>query len=372
MDQDSREEEGIVATSEDTKATARRTLGNVLAQLTQHGELYEKLSDNWVRCYACGHRCKIPAGRPGICRVRVNEGGILKVPGGYVGALQCDPVEKKPFFHALPGALALSFGMLGCDLHCAYCQNFVTSQALRDPISDAHAQPMPVSAERLVREALRLGAPIVASTYNEPLITSEWAVEVFKYAKTHGLRCAYISNGNGTPEVLEYLRPWVDLYKVDLKGFDDKHYRELGGVLVNVLDTIRLLYQKGFWLEIVTLVVPGFNDSDDELRAIAEFLVDVSPDIPWHVTAFHQDYKMRDRVNTGVNTLLRAAEIGVKAGLHFVYAGNLPGRVGPYENTYCPACHTLLIERYGYTILQNVMSDGVCPKCRTAIAGVWR
>lgn len=371
-DRDSREEESAVATSEDTTATTAGPLGHVLAQLTQPGELYENLPDRWVRCYACGHRCRIPPGRPGICKVRFNERGVLKVPAGYVGALQCDPVEKKPFFHALPGSLALSFGMLGCDFHCAYCQNFVTSQALRDPLSDAQARPTMVAAERLAREALRLGAPIVASTYNEPLITSEWAVEVFKHAKTQGLTCAYISNGNGTPEVLEYLRPWVDLYKVDLKSFDDKHYRELGGVLENVLNTIGLLHQKGFWLEVVTLVIPGFNDSNDELRRIAEFLVGVSPDIPWHVTAFHQDYKMRDRGNTGVRTLLRAAEIGVNAGLHFVYAGNLPGRVGPYENTYCPACHTLLIERYGYTIRQNAISAGACPKCRSTIPGVWR
>lgn len=360
-----------MATFKDAKATESKTLGNVLAQLTQAGELYDRLPGDWVRCYACGHRCKIPPGRPGICKVRFNEGGVLKVPAGYVGALQCDPVEKKPFFHALPGSLALSFGMLGCDFHCGYCQNFVTSQALRDPIADAYARPMAVSSDRLVQEALRLGAPIVASTYNEPLITSEWAVEVFKYAKRHGLKCAYISNGNGTPEVLDYIRPWVDLYKVDLKSFDDKHYRELGGVLDNVLNTIRLLHQKGFWLEIVTLVVPGFNDSDDELRQIAEFLVGVSPDIPWHVTAFHQDYKMRDRDNTNVKTLLRAAEIGVKAGLHFVYAGNLPGRVRPYENTYCPACHALLIERHGYTILQNTMRNGRCPKCQAGIPGVW-
>jgi pyruvate formate lyase activating enzyme len=367
-----REEESVVATAQDAKGTKQKTLGNVLAQLTQPGELYVKLPDQWVHCYACGHRCKIPPGRPGVCRVRFNDEGTLKVPAGYVGALQCDPVEKKPFFHALPGRMALSFGMLGCDLHCAYCQNFVTSQALRDPVSDAYARPIVVSVGQLVQEARRLGAPIIASTYNEPLITSEWAVEVFKQAKVEGLKCAYISNGNGTSEVLDYLRPWVDLYKVDLKSFDDKHYRALGGVLDHVLNTIRLLHQKRFWLEIVTLVIPGFNDAADELRRMAEFLVSVSPDIPWHVTAFHRDYKMRDRENTSVKTLLRAAEIGVKAGLHFVYAGNLPGRVGPYENTYCPTCHTLLIERYGYTILQNATRHGTCPKCRMTIPGVWQ
>src|SRR5919204_4002317 len=339
------------------------TLAEVLARETRVGELYETLPDGRLRCHACGHCCPLPAGAVGVCKVRFNEGGRLLVPWGYVGGVQCDPVEKKPFFHAHPGALAYSFGMLGCDLHCGYCQNWVTSQALRDPA--AVAPPLQATPDDLVRDAIRLGARVMVSTYNEPLITSEWAVAVFKEAKAAGLTTGYVSNGNGTPQVLDYLRPWVDLYKVDLKSFDDRHYRELGGVLENVLNTIRLLHQKGFWLEIVTLVVPGFNDSDDELQRMAEFLVSVSPHIPWHVTAFHQDYKMQNRDDTGANTLLRAAEIGVKAGLHFVYAGNLPGRVGPYENTYCPSCHELLVERFGYTILKNVIRTGACPKCHT-------
>jgi pyruvate formate lyase activating enzyme len=345
------------------------TLGDILTRLTREGELYEKLPDQRLRCYACGHRCLIPEGRPGVCKVRFNKGGALYVPAGYVGALQCDPVEKKPFFHALPGSLALSFGMLGCDLKCSYCQNWLTSQALRDP--EAQSPPQLVSTEYLVQAAEHYGAPIIASTYNEPLITSEWAVEIFRLAKQHGLKTAYISNGNGTPQVIEHLKPWVDLYKVDLKGFNDANYRKLGGVLQNVLDTITLLVEKQFWVEIVTLVVPGFNDSDVELTQIAEFLASVSLDLPWHVTAFHQDYKMRDPANTAASTLLRATEIGKRAGLRYVYAGNLPGRVGIYENTYCPSCQTLLIERYGYTILKNVLKDGACPNCHTPIPGVW-
>jgi pyruvate formate lyase activating enzyme len=345
------------------------TLGEILARLTREGELYEKLPGQRLRCYSCGHRCLIPEGRPGVCKVRFNKGGALYVPAGYVGALQCDPVEKKPFFHALPGSLALSFGMLGCDFKCGYCQNWLTSQALRDP--EAQSPPQLVSTEYLVRAAEHYGAPIIASTYNEPLITSEWAVEIFRLAKRHGLKTAYISNGNGTPQVIEYLKPWVDLYKVDLKGFNDANYRKLGGMLQNVLDTITLLVEKRFWVEIVTLVIPGFNDSDAELTQIAEFLASVSLDLPWHVTAFHQDYKMRDRANTVASTLLRAAEIGRRAGLRYVYAGNLPGRVGTYENTYCPSCRSLLIERYGYTILKNVLKDGACPNCHTLIPGVW-
>ena len=345
------------------------TLADILTRLTREGELYEKLPDQRLRCYACGHRCVIPEGRLGVCKVRFNKGGVLYVPAGYVGVLQCDPVEKKPFFHALPGSLALSFGMLGCDYKCSYCQNWLTSQALRDP--EAQSPPQVVSAEYLVDAAEHYSAPIIASTYNEPLITSEWAVEVFRLAKQQGLKTAYISNGNGTPQVIEYLKPWVDLYKVDLKGFNDLNYRKLGGVLGNVLDTIKLLVEKQFWVEIVTLVVPGFNDSDAELTQIAEFLASVSLDLPWHVTAFHQDYKMRDRANTAAVSLLRAAEIGKQAGLRYVYAGNLPGHVGTYENTYCPFCQALLIERYGYTILKNVLQKGACPDCHTPIPGVW-
>ncbi|MBI2871019.1 MAG: AmmeMemoRadiSam system radical SAM enzyme [Candidatus Omnitrophica bacterium] len=345
------------------------TIGDVLAEHTKEGELYEKLQDKAVRCFSCGHRCFIREGRPGICKVRFNEGGILRVPHGYVGALQCDPIEKKPFFHALPGSDALSFGMLGCDLHCLYCQNWFTSQSIRDP--SAKGAPEFISAQELVQMAKESGAPVVASTYNEPLITSEWAVEVFKEAKKQGLRTAYISNGNGTPEVLRYLKPWVDLYKVDLKGFDDKHYRELGGQLDVVLKTIQLLYEMGFWLEIVTLVVPGFNDSDEELKKIAKFLAGVSKSIPWHVTAFHQDYKMTNRPNTQVKALLRAAELGRSEGLEFIYAGNLPGQVGEWEDTRCPGCRTTLIRRIGFEVRENRLMDGSCPRCHQKIPGIW-
>ena len=345
-------------------------LAELLARHTREGELYEKLPQGRVRCFACGHRCLIPPGREGICRVRYNEDGVLRVPFGYVAGLQLDPVEKKPFFHVRPGARALSFGMLGCDFHCGYCQNWLTSQALRDKSAMAPAEE--VRPEDIVRLAHDKGAEIVTSTYNEPLITSEWAVAVFRVAKAEGLLCSYVSNGNGTEEVLEYIKPWVSLYKVDLKGFRERPYRDLGGTLERVLWTIRALHERGFWLEVVTLVVPGFNDSDEELTDIARFLVSVSPDIPWHVTAFHPDYKMGDKDATSVQALLRAAEIGAREGLRFVYAGNLPGFVRSWENTYCPGCRALLVERVGYRILQNrVGADGRCPDCRRGIPGVW-
>jgi pyruvate formate lyase activating enzyme len=291
------------------------------------------------------------------------------VPSGYAAAVQCDPTEKKPFFHALPGSLALTFGMLGCDYHCSYCQNWVTSQALRDP--KAVSPPVEVTPPKMVDLARRYNASLLVSSYNEPLITSEWAVEIFKQAKPAGFVCGYVSNGNATPEVLDYIRPWVDLYKIDLKGFNDRNYRKLGGILSNVLDTIKMVHERGFWLEIVTLLVPGFNDSDDEIKAAADFIASVSPDIPWHVTAFHQDYKMTSPDNTPVKTLMHAAKIGYASGLNFVYAGNLPGRVGEYENTYCPNCKATLIERYGFRVLKNRITNGSCPQCETPIPGRW-
>jgi pyruvate formate lyase activating enzyme len=212
----------------------------------------------------------------------------------------------------------------------------------------------------------------VVSTYNEPLITSEWAVEVFKQARAAGLATGFVSNGNGTPQVLEYLRPWVDLYKVDLKSFEDRHYRQLGGRMQPILETIRRLHEMGFWVEIVTLIVPGFNDSNDELNRMAGFLAGVSPDIPWHVTAFHKDYKMTKPENTSSQTLERAARIGKGAGLRFVYAGNLPGRTGGLENTYCPNCQELLVERVGFHVLDyRLTATGSCPGCGTAIPGRW-
>ncbi len=332
-------------------------------------ELIRPEAEGAVRCLACGHRCRVLPGRNGVCQVRFNRNGELRVPFGYVAGVAVDPIEKKPFFHAFPGTEALSFGMLGCDLHCAYCQNWVTSQALRD--DEAISAPQFVHPERIVQLALRHGCRVLTSTYNEPLITSEWAVEIFRLGKQHGLVGSYVSNGNGTPEVLEYIRPWVDLFKVDLKSFRDKTYRELGGVLENVLKTIRLLRQMDFWVEIVTLIVPGLNDSDQELREIAEFLVGVSPDIPWHVTAFHPDYRMEDTPRTPAATLLRAYEIGKQTGLRYVYAGNLPGAVGDRENTLCPQCGRCVIERRGFYVISNRLQNGCCPDCQTRIPGVW-
>ena len=347
------------------------TLADQLARQTQVADLYRPLDRDRVECFACGHRCPIAPGFSGVCKVRFNRDGKLYAPFGYVSSVFCDPIEKKPFFHALPGTRAMSFGMLGCDLHCGYCQNWVTSQALRDSRSSLDFDR--VTPDQLVQLALRQGATCVVSTYNEPLITAEWAVAVFRAARQAGLVTGFVSNGNATPEVLEYIRPWVDLYKVDLKSFDAAHYRELGGRIAPILDSISRIHEMGFWLEVVTLIIPGFNDSDEGLRGTAEFLSGISRDIPWHVTAFHKDYKMLGPDNTPATTLMRAAEIGRAAGLRYVYAGNLPGETGDLEDTRCPSCGTTLISRTGFRVICNRMAAyDACPDCGTSIPGFWR
>ena len=332
-------------------------------------ELTVREQGDRLRCVACGHRCSILPNHSGVCRVRFNNGSELRAPADYVAGLQIDPIEKKPFYHAYPARDAVSFGMLGCDLHCSYCQNWVTSQALRDDA--AVARPTFVDPERMVAAAVQSKTPVIVSTYNEPLITADWAVEIFKLARAEGITCGFVSNGNATPEVLEFLRPYVDLYKVDLKGFDDRNYRKLGCPLDNVLTTIRQLRQMDFWVEIVTLVVPDFNDSDEELKQIADFIAGVSIDIPWHVTAFHPDYKMSGPPRTPADTLIRAYDLGRSAGLRYVYAGNLAGGVGKRENTYCPSCGKFLIKRQGFIVEENRMKGSACPFCNESIAGVW-
>src|SRR5215212_3361168 len=333
--------------------------------------LIERKENGDIQCFSCGHRCLVKPGRDGVCRVRFNENGVLQVPHGYVGALACDPIEKKPFFHVLPGSDALTFGMLGCDFHCGYCQNWVTSQMLRDV--DAVAPPKFTTPQQLVDLAIQHGAPVVASSYNEPLITSEWAVDVFKEARSRGLRCAYISNGNGTPQVLDFIRPHVDAYKVDLKTFNPKNYRQLGGVLENVVDTIKMLKERGFWVEIVTLVVPGFSDDPEDLKRMADFLASVDPLMPWHMTAFHPDYKMTDGYrSTTVEDLMKIVEYGKQAGLKYMYPGNLPGQVGEWENTRCHHCDATVIKRWGFLVRENrVGADSRCPECGGALPGIW-
>jgi pyruvate formate lyase activating enzyme len=350
------------------------TLQETLDSFSADAELVHGLEGGAVRCLACGHRCLVRPGRRGICRVRFNRGGRLRMPWGYVAGLQADPVEKKPFYHLLPGATALTFGMLGCDFHCPFCQNWVSSQALRDPASEQ----MGLSVQRITPEGIadaaeRTRAEIVVSSYNEPLITAEWAAAIFRPARERGCRTAIVSNGNATPEVLAYLRPLLDGMKIDLKAMRDSTYRTLGGVLKNTLDTIQGARAAGLWVEVVTLLIPGLNDDEAELWEAARFLAGVSPDIPWHVTAYHPEYRYESSHPTNAADLTKAAEIGQEAGLRYVYAGNLPGMVKELEDTLCPKCRGTVIRRRGYSILEYRLRDGgKCPECGEILAGIWR
>ncbi|OGR41512.1 MAG: AmmeMemoRadiSam system radical SAM enzyme [Elusimicrobia bacterium GWA2_61_42] len=337
-----------------------------MPELTREAALCERLADKKVRCLACAHRCLTAPGGTGRCGVRFNSGGTLMAPWGYVSGVSPDPIEKKPFFHALPGARTLSFGMFGCNFRCGFCQNWQIAGVK----SAAGLAPLPVSAEELALEASAAGAKAVVSTYNEPLITAEWAAAVFSAAKAKKLRTAFVSNGYATPEAAAFLRPSLDLWKVDLKSFNPDKYREVcGAELEKVLAGINVIRGAGFWMEIVTLVIPGFNDSDAELEAMAGFLAALSPDIPWHLTAFHPDHLMTGTPPTSQETLYRAREIAARKGLRYVYCGNLSGARG--QNTVCPACGREVVIREGFTVKRSLLGEkGLCP-CGQKIPGVW-
>lgn len=344
-----------------------------LDKLTVKGSLFQQEAEiGFIRCLACAHRCRIPLEKRGICKVRFNNSGSLRVPWGYVAGLHPDPIEKKPFSHVLPGNIALTFGMMGCNFHCDFCQNWLSSQFGRTAAADnAVDYIQEITPEKVIKIAQQIGARIIASSYNEPLITTEWAVAIFKLAHQNDIRSVFVSNGYATREALELLSPYLTAYKIDLKSMQDKNYRSLGGELKNVLNTIRMVYEMGIWLEVVTLIIPGFNDSTEELWETARFIGSISRNIPWHVTAYHPDYQKQDAPPTPISTLQRAAEIGQEAGLHYVYAGNIPGRVGSLEDTHCPACRKSIIKRMGYVVVENKISSGRCPFCGEGIPGVW-
>lgn len=349
-------------------------LQDYLDQYTKTSQLVESLEDGSVRCLACAHTCRLSSGQRGICKLRFNQEGQLNVPWGYVSSLQVDPIEKKPFYHFRPGADTLTFGMLGCNLQCDYCQNWLTSQALREQGRDRLVNYLNIlQPQDVVDQGLRLGAEVVASSYNEPLITSEWAKDIFSFSRREGMKNVYVSNGFATREVLEYLSPDLDGFKVDLKTMQSGHYRQLGGKLEPVLESIAYAFELGFWVEIVTLLVPGFNDSKDELQDMAAFIHSIAPGIPWHVTAFRPEYKMRDKPRTSVRQIQDAVEIGYQTGLQYVYGGNLPGSLGRYEHTNCHKCQAALIKRWGFSISSyRITAEGTCPECGTSIPGIWR
>jgi pyruvate formate lyase activating enzyme len=331
---------------------------------------WESAADQKVQCNLCAHECKIDPGKRGLCHVRENQDGTLySLNYGRVIAEHIDPIEKKPLFHFLPGTRSYSIATVGCNFMCLHCQNYDISQYPRvhgGKILGDERDP-----EAIVAYALGSHSASIAYTYTEPTIFFEYAQDVARLAREHNLRNVFVSNGFMTEASAEALAEFIDADNVDLKSFKDDFYRKVCKArLQPVLDTITRLKQKGVWVEVTTLVIPGHNDSDAELTEIAQFIKGVSPTIPWHVTAFHPTFKMMDRPATPVATLVRAREIGLKAGLRYVYVGNIPGEGG--ENTYCYACQELLIERLGYTIRRYHLKDGSCPKCQAEIDGVWK
>jgi pyruvate formate lyase activating enzyme len=324
-----------------------------------------------VVCTVCPHGCRLAEGKRGVCGVRFCREGKLNAPWDYTSGVAVDPLEKKPLFHVCPGSSVLSFGMLGCNLRCRFCQNWHISQAGRD--EQAEALPRRTTPEQLADAASRAGSRWVAATYNEPVITAEWVVDVFRAAHSRSLRTCIVSNGFARPETVAWMIPWVDAANIDLKCFTEAGYRWLGGSLQPVLDTIRALWQGGVWVEVTTLVVPEFSDSPAEAQGIAGFLADVSPDLPWHVSAYHPDYLMSDGpAATPPATVERVCAAGRRAGLHYVYAGNLRG-LSSGEDTFCPGCQANLVARRGFGVLHcHVTEAGACPRCQARIAGLWK
>ncbi len=319
-----------------------------------------------VRCLLCPHKCLIAPGKVGRCGVRKNEGGhLITLSYGRVIASNLDPIEKKPIFHFLPGTLSFSIATPGCNFQCKFCQNWQISQIR------SHLERVPfVPPEEIVKLAVRYSARSISYTYTEPTIFYEYAYDICGLAKERNLANIFVSNGFINPEPAKELKGLLDAINIDLKAFSDETYQRIcGGRLGPVLDTIRLMYELGVWVEITTLVVPGMNDSDEELTQIAEFIASVSVDIPWHISAFHPDYEMLDRGPTPLQTLLRAETIGKKAGLRYIYLGN----VAREENTYCPECGALLVRRIGFNVLENYLSinGGRCPECGFKVEGVW-
>lgn len=317
-----------------------------------------------VRCELCPHHCLLSEGSRGRCGVREVRDRVLRtLVWGKAISLRPDPIEKKPLFHFMPGAASLSLATVGCNLDCRFCQNHSISQARPEDMTVATTSPGAV-----VDEARRIGARVIAYTYTEPTIFYEYAEDIATAAAAADIRNVFITNGFIEEAPLRRLLPLMDAANVDLKAFSDETYRRvLGGRLAPVLRTLRILREAGVWLEVTTLLVPGLNDGDEEMQAIAEFLADLDPGIPWHVSRFHPDYRMMTGAATRPETLERALAAGQRAGLQYIYPGNVPGHSA--ESTWCHACGALLIRRQGFRIGEIRCSDGCCPDCGVAIPG---
>lgn len=323
---------------------------------------------NTVRCLTCSHYCVIKNGGQGICMTRENRKGVLEVlTYGKIAALHVDPIEKKPLFHFLPGTTVLSLGTVGCNFRCIFCQNWDISQYPREHAGEIIGSDY--TPEEIVQYALSHHIPSIAYTYNEPAIFFEFTYDIARLAHKKGLKNVYVSNGYESKEALNKIHPYLDAINIDLKSFREQFYVDICGAhLQPVLDTIKRCRKYGIWQEITTLIIPGYNDSEKELKDIAEFIVSVDPVIPWHLSRFFPQYKMMDVPSTPLETLEKAYEIGKKAGLHYVYIGNI--QTGKYESTYCKKCGELLVERKGYSLKMLYNEKGECQKCHKKMGGV--
>ena len=330
--------------------------------------LYEKLEDQKVRCFLCNHRCVIKDGATGLCGVRENRGGTLvSLVYGKVIARHVDPIEKKPLFHFLPGTRSYSIATVGCNFKCRFCQNADISQM---PSDQHQIWGEDMSPAMIVDEAMATRSATIAYTYTEPTIYFELAQDSAQQAVKKGLRNIFVTNGYMTEESLKSLHPDLHGANVDLKAYTDRFYKEqCGAKLEPVLRTLEVMKEMGIWLEVTTLLIPGLNDSREEVEKIAGFLAGLDPDIPWHISRFHPTYRLTDRGSTSLESLRRARDIGYEAGLKYVYTGNVPGDDG--EKTYCHGCKEVLIDRYGFSITKNILQDNRCPHCKAVIPGVW-
>ena len=340
-----------------------------MASNAHEAMLYEKLDGRKVQCHLCGHECVIAAGKYGICRVRENVAGALETHSyGALVAMNVDPIEKKPLFHFLSGSTSLSIATAGCNFQCEFCQNWQMSQPLRD---GSAVRGQAVSPVQIVTAAVNYDCQSISYTYTEPTIFFELAYDTAKLARERGLLNCFVSNGYMTPLAVETIAPYLDAINVDLKAFRDETYRKIMKArLQPVLTCLKALVAAGIWVEVTTLVVPGMNDSPQELRDIARFVAaELSPSVPWHVSRFHGDYKMTGTPTTPIETLELACHVGQEAGLKYVYSGNVPGQGD--ESTRCPACGEMLISRMGFRIRANHLKDGACFKCDQPIEGIW-
>ena len=321
-----------------------------------------------VQCSLCSHRCLIAPGKRGICAVRENRDGVLyTLVYDKLIARNVDPIEKKPLFHFQPGSLSFSIATPGCNFRCKHCQNADISQLPHDRRGVIIGEN--VSPSSIVDAARTNRCASISYTYTEPTIYFELAFDTAQLAVEAGLKNVFVTNGYITPEALKTIRPYLHAANIDLKGFSDDFYKNICGArLQPVLDAIRLYKEFGVWIEITTLIIPGHNDTDEELAALAGFIKSVGKDIPWHVSRFYPTYKLTDRPRTPVDTLQRARRIGFDAGLLYVYEGNIPGEG---EDTICPGCNKPVVKRTGFSVTENRVTDGKCGYCKTEIAGVW-